>query len=131
MRRVFNALAAVLVATAFGSMVFAQAPSATHPAKKPAAMKTEKKPASLAASGKVATFDEATKTLTLTTKEGPKEFMLGADAKVMAGASTVPTSDLAGKNVKVTYSHVDGKNVASKVTIAASHEAAAKPTAKK
>jgi hypothetical protein len=41
----------------------------------------------------------------------------------MSGANSASTADLAGKHVKVTYSHVNGKNVASKVTIAS-----AKPT---
>jgi hypothetical protein len=125
MRRVFYALMAVVATVALSSILLAQAPAPTE--KKPVAKaaKVEKKMAALSANGKVARFDEATKVLTLSTKEGDKEFTLGAGAKIMSGASTATTVDLAGKNVKVTYSNVDGKNVASKVTIATARPAVA------
>jgi hypothetical protein len=131
MRRVFSALTAVAVAFTFSSMVFAVAPhqTGTKPAEK--TVKTEKKASALAANGKVEKFDDATKTLTLSTKEGEKQFTLGASAKIMSGANAAAAADLAGKNVKVTYSHVDGKNVASKVTIATSHPTSAKSAEKK
>jgi hypothetical protein len=129
MRRVINVVVAVVAAVTFSTMVLAQAPAQTG--KKPAekAAKVEKKASTLAANGKVAKFDEATKTLTLTTKEGDKAFTLGADAKIMAGANTASSADLPGKDVKVTYSQVNGKNVASKVTVAGTH--ATGTTAKK
>ncbi len=120
MRRVFTVLTAAFVAFTFSSMAFAQAPATTE--KKPVA-KTEKAPAKsaaekpLSANGKVAKFDEATKTLTVTTKAGEKEFTMAPEAKITAGAKTEMASDLAGKNVKVTYTVVNGKNVASKVTV--------------
>jgi hypothetical protein len=119
MRRVIYALAAVAVT--FSSMVLAQAPAQSE--KKPVA-KSEKKSTALSANGKVEKFDEATKTLTLSTKDGEKAFTVGADAKIMSGAKSASTAELAGKQVKVTYSRVNGKDVASKVTIATS-----KPTA--
>jgi hypothetical protein len=117
MRRVMSVLAAAAVAVTFSSMVLAQ--TATQAEKKPAA-KSEKKATAMAANGTVEKYDEATKTLTLSTKEGEKEFTLGPDAKITSGASTASTADLSGKHVKVTYSHVNGKNVASKVTLATS-----------
>jgi hypothetical protein len=128
MRRVFNVLTAVAVALAFGSMVFAVPPQQAE--KKPAE-KAVKKSSTEAANGKVERFDDATKTLTVSTKEGEKQFVLGADAKIMSGANVATPAGLAGKNVKVTYSHVDGKNVASKVTVATSHPTSTGSSAKK
>jgi hypothetical protein len=129
MRRVVNVLPAALLAITFGSMVFAfpMRQAEKKPAEK-AAVKTENKPTALAATGTVAKFDAATKTLTLTTKDGAKEFTLGANAKIMAGAHAATTADLGGRNVKVTYANENGKNVASKVTIAGTH---AKPAPEK
>jgi len=128
MRRVFTVLTAAFVAFTFSSMVFAQA--ATQTEKKPATVKTEKVPAKAvakSATGKVAKFDEATKTLTV----GDKDYTLAAEAKIVAGTKEVKAADLAGKNVKVTYTVVDGKNVASKVTVAAEKPAVEKTTEKK
>jgi hypothetical protein len=124
MRRVFTVLTAAFVAFTFSSMVFAQA------AEKTTAKTTEKAPAKaapLTANGKVAKIDEATKAFTVTTKDGDKDFTLAATAKITAGAKEAKAADLAGKNVKVTYTTVDGKHVASKVTIAAETKPAAEP----
>jgi hypothetical protein len=150
MRRFFTVLTATFAVVAFSSMVFAQAATAQTEKPKAAAEKTVKaekaapqaekaapkvekvvKPVALAASGKVAKFDEATKTLTVTTKDGDKDFTLAADAKIMAGAKAAMANELAGKTVKVTYTTVDGKNVASKVTVAAEPKAAAPKVEKK
>jgi hypothetical protein len=150
MRRVFTVLTAAFVALTFSSMVFAQAAEKTAVkttekavaktetaakttekavAKTETAAKTTEKAAAKAAplttSGKVAKIDEATKAFTVTTKDGDKEFTLAADAKITAGAKEAKAADLAGKNVKVTYASVDGKNVASKVTVASEPKPAA------
>lgn len=118
MRRAINVVTAALLAVTFSSMVMAYAPSQTE--KKTTTTKAEKKSGTLAAHGTVAKFDETTRDLTLTTKDGNRDFTLEPNAKIMEGAKAVTTSDLAGKHVKVTYSHVNGKNVASKVTVASS-----------
>jgi hypothetical protein len=144
MRRVVTTLTAVAAVVAFSSMVFAQAaatkPAATAkpaaaaqaaPAAKPVATTPATpvakpvaaaqaapakvkaaKPLSAKGEGK---YDEATKTLTV----GEKVFTLAPDAKIMMGAKVATIADVAGKNVMVTYTVVDGKNVASKVTIPA------------
>ncbi|HEX7485379.1 MAG TPA: hypothetical protein VF332_04455 [Vicinamibacterales bacterium] len=127
MRRYFTVLTAAFAVVAFSSMVFAQA--ATQTVEKKAVktvVKTEKVVKASSVSGKVAKFDEATRILTVTTKGVDTDFTLGADAKIMAGAKAATTADLAGKTVKVTYTTVDGKNVASKVTIAPEPKAPAK-----
>jgi hypothetical protein len=123
MRRFSTAMAAAFAIVAFSSMAFAQ--SAT-PMKTPektvekTATKTEKvaTTAALSAMGKVGKVDEANRTFTVATKAGEKDFMLGAHARITAGAKTEKMADMAGKTVKVTYTMADGKNVASKVTIA-------------
>jgi hypothetical protein len=119
MRRVMNGLVVVAAALALGSMVLAQA--TTQAAKKPAqtSATVEKRAPALWAMGKVLKVNESAKTLTLATADGDRVFTLATDAKIMAGASTAKTADLPGKTVKVTYSTVNGKNLASKVTIAA------------
>ena len=133
MRRLFTVLTAAFVAFTFSSMVFAQAAATTEkkPAataeKAPAAAKTAPKAAApKSATGKVAKFDEATKTVTV----GEKDYTLAADAKIMSGTKEVKPADLAGKHVKVTYTVVDGKNVASKVTVAATPKPAAEKAPK-
>jgi len=118
MRRLFTVLTVAFAVVSFSSMVSAQAATQTQKPKV-AAVKVAT-PAALSASGKVATLVEATQILTVTTKDGDQEFTLAADAKIMVGAKAAVAGDLvAGKNVKVTYAMVDGKHVASKVTIAA------------
>jgi hypothetical protein len=121
MRRVITTLTAVVAVVAFSSMVFAQT-AATKPAPTtkpvaatqaaPAKVVKAAKPLSAKGEGK---YDEAAKTLTV----GEKVFTLAPDAKITMGAKAATTADMAGKKVMVTYTVVDGKNVASKVTIAA------------
>ncbi len=131
MRRVITVLTVAIAIVAFSSMVFAQATTAkpataTAPAAaaKPVAATTQapvaKPAAKLSVKGE-GKYDEATKTLTV----GDKTFTLAPDAKITMGAKAATAADMTGKNVLVTYTVVDGKNVASKVTIAA-----AKPAAK-
>ena len=110
MRRLFTVLTVAFAVVSFSSMVSAQAATQTQKPKvaaEQAAVKTQTvkvaKPVALSASGTVAKFDEATKTLTVTTKTGDKDFMLAADAKIMVGAQAAAAGDLmAGKKVKVT-----------------------------
>ncbi len=129
MRRFVTVLTAAVAVAAFSTMVFAQATTPAKPATaaKPAAAAkpvadTQAKPAKPAAKmtakgeGK---YDEATKTLTV----GDKTFTLAPDAKITMGAKAATTAEVTGKNVLVTYTVVDGKNVASKVTIAAAKPA--------
>jgi hypothetical protein len=137
MRRVVNVVTAAAVVMAFSSMVFAQAatpkaaPTAKPAAKAEAAQAA--KPVKAEATEKAAKvekltvkgegkYDEATKTLTV----GDKTFTLAPNARVTMGAKAATAADATGKNVMVTYTVVDGKNVASKVTIASAQAKAAK-----
>lgn len=123
MRRCPRMLTAALVVVSFSSLVFAQGSTAPQTVEKRASTKrlaTAKKPAPLAVTGTVARYDEATRTLTVTTKRGDRNFVLGADTKIMASAKTAPTSDLvAGKNIKVTYTDAGGTLTATKVNVQA------------
>lgn len=109
MRRVISVLTVAVAAVALSTMAFAQAPAAKAPTAKPAVARTTH--LSVRGEGK---YDEATKTLTV----GGKSFTLAPNAKVMMGAKTVAIAEATGKHVLVAYTVVDGKNVASKVTIA-------------
>jgi hypothetical protein len=139
MRRLFTVLTAAFVALSFGSVVFGQAAATEKkPAEAKAAAKTAEKTAAnveqpatgkkagpLTATGKVVKIDEATKVFIVTTKQGDKAFTLAGDTKIMAGAKEAKAADLAGRNVKVTYTTVEGRNVASRVTVAAEAKPAA------
>jgi hypothetical protein len=148
MRRFVTILTAAVAVAAFSTMAFAQAATAAKtatatkpaaaaqpaaattptPAAKPVAATTQApvakpaaKPAKLSAKGE-GKYDEASKVLTV----GDKTFTLAPDAKIMMGAKAATTADLTGKHVMVTYTVVDGTNVASKVTIATPKTAAPK-----
>ena len=139
MRRFVTILTAVVAVAAFSTMAFAQT---THAAGKPVAAakaaplakpvseqapaaKPAAKPAKLSVKGE-GKYDEATKELTV----GDKAFTLAPDAKITMGLKAATTADLTGKHVMVTYTVIDGKNVASKVTIAGA-KPAPKPVAPK
>ena len=140
MRRFVTILTAVIAVATFSTMAFAQATAAkpvaatkAAPLAKPvaAAQAPAAKPAATAKAAKLSVkgegkYDEATKELTV----GDKVFTLAPNAKITMGAKAATTADLTGKNVMVTYTVVDGKNVASKVTIAAA-KAPAKAAAPK
>jgi hypothetical protein len=120
MRRLLSV--AVVALTVVAQVCLASAQSASQP--KAGDMKVEKRVAiaqkaePLSASGKVEKVDQAAKTFTVKTREGDRQFALGSDVKITAGAKTGKISDLPNKTVKVTYVVIDGRNVASKVTIA-------------
>ncbi|HEY3382920.1 MAG TPA: hypothetical protein VGK32_14185 [Vicinamibacterales bacterium] len=149
MRRIFTVLTAAFAVVAFSSLVLAQTTPQTEKPKaaaektvkaekaavaktEQAAAKTEKvekavaKKAPLSASGKVAKYDDATKTVTVTTKKGDENFAVTADTKIMAGTKVVAAADITGKTVKVAFTEADGKMTATKITIAAEKAAPAK-----
>jgi len=144
MRRLFTSIVAVAVVSAFSGMALAQAKQASAE-KKPAAQ------ASAAETGKSATPAEAKAgkasgtikaasgtMLTLTTKEGDKEFALGPKAVVTEGAKTLKVADLAGlvgQSAVVHYTEAGTEMRVTKVTVAkpnsAAKTAATKETPKK
>jgi len=94
--------AAVLMAASAGVGLAAQtATKATAPSAAAAAA-----PKALSATGKIVSFDDGTKTLTLSTAKGEEKFVLGSSARLQEGAKTITAanlSSLAGRQAKVRY----------------------------
>ena len=93
--------AAVLILAFAGVGVMAQpgAKANTAPASSAA-------PKALSATGKIVGFDDASKTLTLSTAKGEEKFVLGSSARLQEGAQTITAanlSSLAGHQAKVRY----------------------------
>jgi hypothetical protein len=118
MRRFITVATVVFALVAFGSMALAQGAKASDKKKDEKTVTKVEKTEPLAATGKVDKLDDSGKKFTLKTKDGDKEFTLAKDAKITAGTKTEKAEAMKGKDVKVTYTVVDGKSVASKVTIA-------------
>jgi hypothetical protein len=119
MRRLLSVATVALTVVALGPLVSAQAgqPRAED-MRGETRVTNPQKAEPLSLSGKVEKVDQAAKTFTVKTKEGDRQFALGSDVKIMAGAKAEKISDLPNKTVKVTYAVVNGRNVASRVTIA-------------
>ncbi len=93
--------AAAMAATLNGSGVIAQ--TATRAT---TGMTTAPAPKALSATGKIVSFDDSTKTLTLSTAKGDEKFVLGSSARLQEGAKTITAetlSSLAGHQAKVRY----------------------------
>ena len=92
---------AALVAALGGPGLSAQ--SGTKAKSAAAASATAK---ALSATGKIVGFDEASKTLTLSTTKGEEKFVLGSSVRLQEGAKTITAgnlSSLAGHQAKVRY----------------------------
>jgi hypothetical protein len=75
---------------------------------------------SLSATGQIVSFDDATKTLTLSTTEGEQKFMIGSKARVQQGARTITAgtlSSMAGRRAKVRYTEASGDMAAESVMV--------------
>ena len=105
---------AVLLATVAGAGPSAQ--TSTN-GKTAAAAAT---PKALSATGKIVGFDNATKTLTLSTPKGEEKFLLGSSARLQEGAKTITTanlSGLAGYQAKVRYTGSGSDKAAESVMV--------------
>ena len=105
---------AVLLATVAGAGPSAQ--TSTN-GKTSAAAAT---PKALSATGKIVGFDNATKTLTLSTAKGEEKFVLGSSARLQEGAKTITTanlSGLAGYQAKVRYTASGSNKAAESVMV--------------
>jgi hypothetical protein len=105
---------AVLLATVAGAGPSAQ--TSTN-GKTAAAAAT---PKALSATGKIVGFDNATKTLTLSTAKGEEKFVLGSSARLQEGAKTITTanlSGLAGYQAKVRYTASGSNKAAESVMV--------------
>jgi hypothetical protein len=93
-------LLAAVAGVGLGAQTTAKPKTSAATAAAPAA------PKALAATGKIVSFDDASKTLTLSTAKGEEKFVLGSSARLQEGAKTITTanlSSLAGHQAKVRY----------------------------
>jgi hypothetical protein len=106
---------AVLVAALAGAGLSAQTG-----AKAKAAAAAPATPKALSATGKIVGFDDATKTLTLSTAKGEEKFVLGSSARLQEGAKTITAanlSSLAGHQAKVRYTASGSDKAAESVMV--------------
>jgi hypothetical protein len=139
MRRLFTSIVATAVVLAFSGMVLAQTKQAAPAEKKPAVQATQAekaaKPAKAKAMKASGTIKAASETrLTLTTKEGDKEFALEPKTAVAEGARTLKAADLAtlvGQSAVVHYTESGSRVMVTKVTVAKPKAVAKKEAPKK
>ena len=107
--------AAAMAATLNGGAVIAQ--TATRAT---TGMSTAPAPKALSATGKIVSFDDSTRTLTLSTAKGDETFMLGPSARLQEGAKTITAanlSSLAGHQAKVRYTGSGSDKAAESVMV--------------
>ena len=106
---------AVLLATVAGA-----GPSAQTGTNGKTAATAPATPKALSATGKIVGFDDATKTLTLSTAKGEEKFVLGSSARLQEGAKTITAanlSGLAGYQAKVRYTASGSDKAAESVMV--------------
>jgi hypothetical protein len=117
MRKLVLALGvAAMIAALGGAAVAAQTSSVKAPT--PALMSKGSK--AMSATGKIVGFDDASKTLTLSTGKGEEKFVLGSSARLQEGAKTITTqslSSLAGHQAKVRYTASGSEMTAESVMV--------------
>ena len=140
MRRLFTSIVAVAVVLAFSGMALAQAKQASvekKPTAQAASAQTEKPatPAKAKAGKASGTIKAASGTsLTLTTKEGDREFTLDPKVVVAEGTKTLKAADLAGlvgQSAVVHYTETGTVMTVHKVTVSKPKAAEKKETPKK
>jgi len=126
MRRLFTSFVAVAVVLAFSGMALAQAKQAStekKPTAQAASTQTEKAaaPAKAKAGKASGTIKAASETsLTITTKEGDKEFALDPKVVIAEGTKTLKAADLAGlvgQSAVVHYTQTGTVVTVNKVTV--------------
>lgn len=84
------------------------------------AVAVQKKATVLKMSGEVVSLDTAAKMLTVKNKKGDMTFNVGEKTKIMMGKHKKLLANLkAGDKVSVSYSQLEGKNMAEKIVMAA------------
>ena len=89
MRKLILASAAAAIATLAGGGVNAQ--TATRAT---TGISTAPAPKALSATGRIVSFDDSSKTLTLSTAKGEEKFVLGSSARLQEGAKTITAANL-------------------------------------
>jgi uncharacterized protein YpmB len=125
MRKVTIAFGIAALVAALGGVGYAQTTKSAKPAKTsaPAA------PKAASATGKIVSYDDASKTLTISTSKGEEKFVLGSSAKLNEGAKTITAanlSSLAGQQAKVHYTVSGTDKTAESVMVSAPAHASKK-----
>jgi hypothetical protein len=122
MRKVTIAFGIAALVAALGGVGYAQTTKSAKPAKTAA-------PKAASATGKIVSYDDASKTLTISTSKGEEKFVLGSSAKLNEGAKTITAanlSSLAGQQAKVHYTVSGTDKTAESVMVSAPAHASSK-----
>jgi hypothetical protein len=125
MRKVIMAFGIAVLVAALGGVGYAQTTKSAKPAKTsaPAA------PKAASATGKIVSFDDASKTLTISTSKGEEKFVLGSSVKLNEGAKTITSanlSSLTGQQAKIRYTVSGSDKTAESVMVSEPAHAAKK-----
>ena len=124
MRKVVLAFGIATLVAALGGVGYAQTTKSAKASKSATAA-----PKAASATGKIVSFDDASKTLTLSTSKGEEKFVLGSNVKLNEGAKAITTanlSSLAGQQAKVHYTVSGSDKTAESVMVSAPAHAAKK-----
>jgi hypothetical protein len=124
MRKVVLALGIVGLVVTLGGVGFAE--QASKMAKAPAKAAA---PKAASATGKIVSFDEGSKTLTISTSKGEEKFVLGSNVHLQEGAKTITAtnlSSLTGHQAKVRYTASGSDKTAESVMVSGGSTAHAK-----
>jgi hypothetical protein len=118
MRKLVPAIGVAALVAVLGASPSAQSSNNKAAAAAPPVM--AKAPKGLSATGKIVAFDDASKTLTLSTNRGEEKFVLGSSVRLQEGAKTISAgnlSSLAGHQAKVRYTASGGEMTAESVMV--------------
>lgn len=125
MRKVVMAFGIAAVVAALGGVGYAQ----TTKSAKPAKTSTPAAPKEASATGKIVGFDDASKTLTISTSKGEEKFVLGSTVQLHEGSKTITSanlSSLTGQQAKVRYTVSGSDKTADSVMVSEPAHAAKK-----
>jgi hypothetical protein len=124
MRKVVLALSIVGLVVTLGGIGYAE--QASKMAKAPAKAAA---PKAASATGKIVSFDEASKTLTISTSKGEEKFVLGSNVRLQEDSKTITAANLSGltgHQAKVRYTASGSDKTAESVMVSGGTAAHAK-----
>ena len=120
MRRTGLVLGIAALVVALGGVGYA---SQTSKGSKAAAKTSTTSAKASSATGKIVSYDDSSKTLTISTSKGEEKFTLGSNARLQEGAKTITASNLsslAGHQAKVRYTTSGSDKTADSVMVSGS-----------
>ena len=115
MRKAVLALSIVGLVATLGGVGYAEQASKMAKASAKAAA-----PKAASATGKIVSFDDGSKTLTISTAKGEEKFVLGSNVRLHEGAKTITAANLAsltGHQAKVRYTVSGSDKTAESVMV--------------